>query len=277
MRALPSAALAQPATRAGRRFFGATPARLRCDVAEVSEIVHPTGRTLPEHDHALDYFCLLLHGRYDETLGGKTLEYAPCQARFHPAGVPHRDRIGPDGARFVCLEIHASALATAGTRLGTSPGPLPGDAAVALLQLWQGLRTGTLAALALESVAWELCDAGEPVRAGRARPRWLARCLALIEDACEEPWTVAAAARAVGVHPVHLSREFRRRFGRTFGECVLRARVRLACARMVSTGESLAHTAAHAGFSDHSHFCRVFKATVGCTPSAFRARAARFD
>jgi len=261
------------------RYFGATGARMASDVALVSEVVHATARALPEHDHALDYFCMLLRGRYDETIAGRTLDYAPYVVGFHPAGVPHVDRIGAQGARFVCLEIRTGALADAGMRLSSPPALLPGEAPLRLVELWRGLCTGTLTPLVLDSVAWEMCASGTGarVRDPRARPPWLTRCLALIEDGCAEPWTVAAAARAVGVHPVHLSREFRRRFGRTFGKCLLRARVRHACVRMVAGNESLAQTAAHAGFADHSHFCRVFKATVGCTPSAFVARAARRD
>jgi len=264
---------ASAASRAAGQFFGATPMRLRCQVADLSEIVHPSGRALPEHDHALGYFCMLLCGRYEETVARGTVEYAPCEVHFHPAGLPHRDRIGSDGARFLCVEVRAEAFERAGAPLGVASGRLAGDVAVRLLQLWHGLHAGTLAPIVLDSLAWELCSPGAAWRAVCGRPAWLTRCLALIEDACDEPWSVAAAARAVGVHTVHLSREFRRRYARTFGECVLRARVRLACARMAAVQETLAQTAAHAGFSDHSHFCRVFKATMGCTPSAYRARA----
>ena len=255
------------------RYYGRVGARVESALAVVADVVHAAPRALPLHDHALDYFCMLVRGRYVETIAGRTFDYAPYQVGFHPAGVPHVDCVGAHGGRFLCLELRRDVLDAAGLRLRNLPSMLPGEAALPLVGLWNGLRAGTLTPLVLDSVAFEMC-APSPSRAAElARPPWLLRCLALIADACEEPWNVDAAARAVGIHPVHLSREFRRRFGRTFGECLLRARVRAACVRMVTERESLAATAAHAGFADHSHFCRVFKAVVGCTPSAYATRA----
>jgi AraC family transcriptional regulator len=102
-------------------------------------------------------------------------------------------------------------------------------------------------------------------------PRWLSRCLDLIDETYAEPLTVAALARDVGVHPVHLAREFRRRYRQTLGDYVHKVRIRAACERMTERDEPLAVVAACAGFADQSHFCRVFKAFVGRTPSAFRA------
>jgi AraC family transcriptional regulator len=242
----------------------------------LTEVLHPVGRVLPEHDHALDYLCMLVHGSYAEAIAGQEIEYTPFRVGFHPAGIAHRDRVGAAGGRFLCLELRAQALHASDMRLRVRPGLLPADATTLLVRLYRASRAGTLEPIGVDSIAWELCGgcAGERALPERARPRWLARCLALVEDACGEPWTVDAAARAVGVHPVHLAREFRRRFGQTFGEYLQKARVRAACARIVGCDEPLAATAAHTGFADQSHFCKVFKARVGCTPSAFAALAA---
>jgi AraC family transcriptional regulator len=258
------------------RYLGARAAQVASAVAVVTDVRHAEARALPEHDHALDYFCMPVRGRYEETIEGRALAYAPFQVGFHPANVPHCDRVGTAGARFLCLEIRHEPLAATGVRLQRRAALLPGDVTLRLVELLRALCARTLDALELDAVAWELCgDAGERVVRERGTPRWLTRCLALVEDACAEPWTVDAAARAVGVHPVHLSREFRRRYGQTFGSCLHKARIRAACARMVERDEPLAHTAVHAGFADHSHFCRVFKAHVGITPSAFVALAAQ--
>src|SRR4051794_35030670 len=115
------------------RYFGAAGRRLDTDFAVVTEVIHPVARALPEHDHALDYFCMLVHGRYVETSAGRTLDYAPFQVGFHPAGVPHVDRVGVAGARFVCLEIRAAAWRAAATRLSPVPALLPADATLRLV------------------------------------------------------------------------------------------------------------------------------------------------
>jgi len=97
------------------------------------------------------------------------------------------------------------------------------------------------------------------------------QCLDLIEEECAAPLTVTDIAGRIGIHPVRLSREVRRRFGQTLGEYAHKVRIRGACAMMKREATSLALVAASVGFADQSHFCRVFKALVGCTPSAFIA------
>jgi AraC family transcriptional regulator len=111
----------------------------------------------------------------------------------------------------------------------------------------------------------------EPVCRERSVPRWLRQCLDIVEEDYAESLTVAGIAADVGVHPVHTSREFRRRFGQTLGEYVNKVRVRAACATMTRKTQPLAAVAADAGFADQAHFCRVFKSLIGCTPSAFAA------
>jgi AraC family transcriptional regulator len=240
-------------------------------------VIHRQARELPEHDHALAYFCMLVQGGYAETIGGHALDYAPFQVGFHPARMPHRDRVGTRGGRFLCLEIRPRPLDAVAMRLAPAPALLPGDVTLLMTRLWQALASGTMCDITLDSIAWELCGGvGDDRRVDeRRRPRWLERCLELVEDAHRDTLTVAGVARDIAVHPVHLSREFRRRYGQTLGEYVHKLRVRSACARMGASDEPLAAIAASCGFADQSHFCRVFKALLGRSPSAFRTELRR--
>jgi AraC family transcriptional regulator len=181
--------------------------------------------------------------------------------------------VGPEGATFLCLEVDASFAAA--WRPRRDPALLPDTVAVQLLALHRAMCDGTLAPALLESALWELCaDAhAQPARPERGTPRWLARAIERLHDDFAEPLTVRGIATQVGVHPVHVSREFRRRFGLTLGEYLNRVRVRAACGAIGRGSSNLADIAAECGFADHAHFCRVFRKAIGCTPSHY-ARAA---
>jgi AraC-like DNA-binding protein len=103
-----------------------------------------------------------------------------------------------------------------------------------------------------------------------------ARLLALM--ARERPFldpdlTLPALARALGVHPAHLSRVINERLGRNFFEFVNRYRVEAACQRLrrpEGEKEKLITIAIGSGFNSLATFNRVFKELTGRTPSAYR-------
>ena len=252
-------------------YYGSVRGVFATPLARVCCVSHDRGRALPEHDHALAYFCMLLEGSYTESVAGRSIDYAPFQASFHPACMPHRDAVGARGACFLCVELEAAPLEEAGVRLRADAAPLAGDVSMSLLRVHRALARRTLSDLELEGAVWDLCGAlGRGLsNAERGTPAWLGRVLEIVEEEHGEALTVASIARRVGVHPVHASREFRRRYRQTIGEYLNKVRIRSACARISRGGESLAQVAHASGFADHAHFCRVFKSAVGCTPSEF--------
>ena len=82
--------------------------------------------------------------------------------------------------------------------------------------------------------------------------------------------TLEELAREAGVHPVHLSRVFRKCEGEGIGEYVHRLRIRAACEQMFAPQKSLAEIGLETGFADQSHFTRAFRRITGMSPGAFR-------
>jgi AraC family transcriptional regulator len=105
----------------------------------------------------------------------------------------------------------------------------------------------------------------------RMPPRWMARVTDFLHDRYQEHISLGEIASTVGVHPVHLARQFRRYEGCTIGEYIRRLRIELACRKLRVSNESLSAIAAGVGFADQSHFSRIFKNIVGITPAQYRA------
>lgn len=251
--------------------------RAELDGFVVREIAHEPGRVLPAHAHAHAALGVVLSGGFTETLGSLTFEAGAWDAVVRPAGAVHSDRIRHSGCRVLVVEVRPDALrrlrALAGilTRLGVF-----GGAAVAASasRLYAEFKSGdALSEVALPGLCLELlAEVGRRERgaAPSREPLWMAQARAIAGEELAGKLGLSAIARRVGVHPVHLARAFRERHGTTWGAYVRRLRVEEASRRLVETDRPLAEIASVAGFSDPSHFGRLFRRHTGMTPSQFR-------
>jgi AraC family transcriptional regulator len=255
------------------RYFGSVTDRHEGCQCHLSQIVHPAGRSLPEHGHRSAYFCMLCEGSYAEEIDGIRIEYKPFEVGYHPAMMSHADVVGTKGASFLCLELRSPTPDIDGNDAAELPTYQSGAWSTLLIRLRLSLLTGTASDLVVDSTAAELMGGlWRTVGAFERRtPPWVGRCAELIRSEFASPLTVKDVAGRLSVHPVHLSREFRRRFGQTLGEYVHQVRVRAACAMMTDHPLlPLTTVALDVGFTDHSHFCRVFRSAIGQAPSTFR-------
>jgi AraC family transcriptional regulator len=136
-------------------------------------------------------------------------------------------------------------------------------------------QTDAASHMAIEAIVLEMAVESMRRREGQMRnpsPRWLDQAKELIHEKFLERLTVAELARAVDAHPTHLARAFRRRFGCTIGEYARHLRVEFACREILKSDLPLAEIASICGFSDQSHFSRVFKRLTGLTPFEYRLR-----
>jgi AraC family transcriptional regulator len=76
----------------------------------------------------------------------------------------------------------------------------------------------------------------------------------------------------LNVHPVYLTRCFRRHFGTTPGEYLRARRLREAAALLTQTDMCLAEIALEVGFADQPHFTHRFSDAYGISPGVYRRR-----
>jgi AraC family transcriptional regulator len=128
--------------------------------------------------------------------------------------------------------------------------------------------------LCVESLLSELMAAAArmPHTEKGQSPGWLGRVIEKLATEYAERLTLDDLSREAGVHPVHLSRVFRKFVGEGIGEHVHRLRVRAACEQMRVPEISIAEISLALGFADQSHFTRAFRRVAGMTPTAFRAQ-----
>jgi AraC-like DNA-binding protein len=127
---------------------------------------------------------------------------------------------------------------------------------------------------ALELLAYVIasCDAQPPSPVGLTR-RDRVRVQQADELLCQrysDPWTIASLAREVGLNERKLKQGFRQLLGRTVHDHLERTRISAAQSLLAEGGLGVTETALAVGYSNPSHFAKIFKRSVGISPSRWR-------
>jgi AraC family transcriptional regulator len=217
------------------------------------------------HDHDASYATVVLRGGYDEVAGSTSMQCVAGSIVVHPAGDRHANRFsGPT----TCLNIHGGRF----DRRGVIPAAIAISISAKLRR--EFIRPDDVSPQIIDALMLELDALTRRGVHDERIPSWLREVRRSVESRFAEPVTVSSLAAEVGVHPTHLARTFREHFAMTIGEMVRECRVRYA-QKQLATGASPADIAAATGFSDQSHFTRVFRRMTGTTPAAYRRRAIR--
>jgi AraC family transcriptional regulator len=243
------------------------------------EISHRIAVAAPEevltHTHHDAHFILVTGGDYVSAAGprpgtGPVLIY-------NPPGTTHRDHFERGRGSFFAI-----SLAPAYARRVLTGAAVPDGACylTAPAQHALALRIGSACTLEVEPLSLDaLCTElfGSMAARGRrepaAPPGWLASAVELLHDRYRDELSVAEIAAAVGVHPIHLARTFRRYLRCTPGEFARFRRLEQAVTLLLRTGRPLVEVALSSGFADQSHLSRVFARYFGLPPGEYRALA----
>ena len=233
---------------------------------------------LPEHEHPAPFFTYVLRGSYVERAGRHARQCSRGAVIFHDRE-SHTNEVGSAGTASFNVELDPEVWRelTEGVEFGSSlvGRVLGGDIEWIALRAWHEFQEADSShPLALEEAIVLLCDA---VRRDACRDFFephqrLDRCLSFLDAHPMKVHRLAGVARIAGVHPMHLAKLFRRRFGYSMGEYLRRRRIAWACTQLAYGRETITTIAQNAGFADHPHFTRTFVRVTGCTPRWYRAR-----
>jgi AraC family transcriptional regulator len=248
----------------------------------VSETVYAPGMVLPWHAHERANFSFVLEGAYEERFGRRRRDCEPGMLVVHPAGERHADAHWNRPVRLLTVEIEDARLRSIRDSARVLDDSLDARG-VEYVRLAKTLeaefhRNDSAAPLAMEALVLEVLAAS--MRSAELperdrRPAWLRRIVDELEAKPNERYTMGSLAAQAGVHAVHLARVFRRHHGCTVAAYQRTLRVKAACADLRAGSAPLSAIAQKAGFSDQSHFSRVFRRVMGLTPGEYRREAVR--
>lgn len=107
----------------------------------------------------------------------------------------------------------------------------------------------------------------------RKTPAWAQELKEIIQDHIDTNLSLKEISKGLEINPSYLSREFSKYFeDLSFGEYIRKQRIEKAVELMKSSSYSLTEIAYLTGFSDQSHFTRIFKKHTGQNPSIYRKK-----
>lgn len=241
------------------------------------EAVYAASSRLPEHEHSSPFFTYVLRGSYVEQAGRVTRQCRRGAVLFHAHQETHANVVGDVGTASLNVELADEAW----RELTADVVPpcdlvgrvLSGDAELMALAVWREFHQDDSASgLALDEAVARLCAT---VRTSNARGVFephqrLDRCTEYLRAYPTATPRLAEVARIAGVHPMHLAKLFRKRFGYSMGEFIRRQRIAWACEQLSRDAGTISSIAALAGFADHAHFTRTFRRITGCSPRWYR-------
>jgi AraC family transcriptional regulator len=107
---------------------------------------------------------------------------------------------------------------------------------------------------------------------GRLSPRDSDRIKDYIDAHLGEELTVARLSRVVDLSVHHFATVFRRTFGLTPHQYILKQRIARSQILLKTTSQPIVAIAHQVGFQTQSHFTRIFHQHIHCTPKQYRDR-----
>jgi AraC family transcriptional regulator len=244
----------------------------------------PAHSVMSPHRHQEDSMSIVVSGSMREQIKDGERLYDRGHATFLPAGLTHSQKFGPAGTRQIIFIPRADwleYLKDCKSRLDQAPHVRSAAFRELGDRLCREMRDpDNFSALACEGLLLEIVAqfgrCGTAATAPKKPPAWL--CAArdfMRENACFAP-SMAQIAREASRHEIHLAREFRRFFGVPVGVYLRQLRVERARDLLLNRQSSISEVALTCGFSNHSHFCREFRAQTGITPSQYRSSPSRY-
>jgi AraC-like DNA-binding protein len=102
-------------------------------------------------------------------------------------------------------------------------------------------------------------------------PAWAKELKEILQDHIDTNLSLKEISKNLDIHPAYLSREFSKYFDNlSFGDYIRKHRIEKAIDLLNNSEHTLTEIAYLTGFSDQSHFTRIFKLQTGKNPSVYR-------
>ena len=250
-------------------YLGQTETHLKTEGIRISETTYPEGLCSDWHYHENPYFAMILSGGSQEERRRGSFHCYPSQLIHYDFDEQHRNFNYQPDSRNINVEFDREWLAKLGFQMRASAVEKEFVRVAFLKILNECGGNDPLSEASLQLLALEfLRDTVEPY--DQKNPAWVNKIREVLWDQWDKTPSLNQLASQLNLHPVTISRYFARYFNCSLSDYMRRIKTEKALELLKRTNMNLFEIALICGFSDSSHFNRVFKSYTGFLPGQFR-------
>jgi len=225
------------------------------------------------HYHENPYFTYLLQGKLFESNRKESYYLKPGNLLFHSWQDAHYNLKPPEFTRGFHIELNKDWFSNLGIQITDFEGSMNIRNPVAKNLMSQVFFESKLndqySNLSIATLLTQVFSViKEPKKNSYKKPHWVNTLKELLHEE-QVDYSLKELSSILEVHPVHLSREFNKYFGTSFGNYVRVLKVNQAFNLMVQNKLSMTEICYRCGFYDQSHFIKNFKRIYKTTPLQF--------
>lgn len=251
-------------------FLGTTLEKFHLDFCSISVVNYSQPVSEEWHSHEDIHLSLILQGGNLESRKKDDIQVSSGKIIAYRENEPHRNRFTAFPSKNLNLELKReffikNDLTFDNLNVSETKNI---DAYLDLIKIYRELHINDL--YTIDAIQLSLKSLFTNNNTSSFMPAWLKQLREIIEDRWSEFISLDELALLLRVHPVTISKYFKKYYKGTLGDYMRKVKVQKAIYFLLHTDMSITEIAFTCGFSDHSHMIRVFKFYVGYNPKSIR-------
>ncbi len=257
-------------------YYGTMKKVLNFNGLVISDNEYKNISKFPNHYHENPYFAFILKGHYNEVLKNGRITCSKGNVIFHNKYEKHSNDNFSEYCRIINLELSETWLKTNVNTGGSIEATafLNRSSFDSILSdlLFELIYADKYSSISIELLAANILSELLDVNYSYSNniPHWVKIVREYIHENDSENISLSDLAENAGIHPVHLSRYFRKFFHLSFGDYIRKIKINKSIEYLKQKEFPITQIAYCCGFADHSHYTRTFKLFTGISPLKFR-------
>ncbi|MEQ9280250.1 MAG: AraC family transcriptional regulator [Balneola sp.] len=223
------------------------------------------------HSHENPMISFVLYGSNKENREGLTFERTPGSINFYHSNELHQNIYNKFPSKHISLEIDSAFLnkyeyTESQIEMAVANNEYSIFTFTKLLS--EAFLNDSQSSSSVEMVVLSFIENAINPKEQKI-PEWMNLVRDILKDRWNENISLHQLSESADVHPTTISKHFRNYFQCTLGEYSRKIKVARSIEIINSSKTSFTEVAYQCGFSDQSHFTRVFKSCTGLLPKQF--------